>query len=260
MRLLLALTLLAAPAHADGRVPYPWLDHAPLGDDLALRVAPPAGTSRIPLAEGSFGDWLRHLPLLPSGEAVHLYDGRLKSRQDVHAAIVDLDVGTRDLQQCADAVMRLRAEYLFAAHREGEIRFHPDEKTVLAWKGGSDRKQFGKYLINVFAEAGTASLAAELPRPRPLRARDVRPGDVLIQGGSPGHALLVLDAADAADGKRWLMLGQSYMPAQQFHVVRNLDDRSMNGDPWFDADTLDKSGLQTPEWRAFTLKDVRRFN
>jgi hypothetical protein len=40
---------------------------------------------------------------------VLLYNGAPKFRQDVHAAVIDIDVGTRDLQQCADATMRLRA-------------------------------------------------------------------------------------------------------------------------------------------------------
>jgi hypothetical protein len=188
---------------------------------------------------------------------VHLFDDTLKPRQDVHAAVVDLDVGKRDLQQCADAVMRLRAEYLWATGRERDIRFHPDRRTTLAFTGGRDRKRLDKFMVKVFADAGTASLAEELARPR-LEARQVAPGDVLIQGGSPGHALLVLDAADGKDGKRWLLLGQSYMPAQDFHVVRNFSDPSSS--PWYDADALAApAGLATPEWRPFHLADVRRF-
>ncbi|HYV64892.1 MAG TPA: DUF4846 domain-containing protein [Myxococcales bacterium] len=222
-------------------------------EDLAHRIAPPTGAVRTRLDPGTFGDWLRHLPLLPEGAQVHLYDGRLKARQDVHAAVVDLDVGNRDLQQCADAVMRLRAEYLWAAGREGEISFHPQpgKATALAWTGGRDRRAFAKFLIRVMAQAGTASLAAELA---PVGQRPLEPGDVLIHPGYPGHAVLVLDAAQGADGRRYLLLGQSYMPAQQFHVLRNASDPSLS--PWFEAGP----SIRTPEWpRPFEPGDARRF-
>lgn len=227
---------------------YLWLHTS--ADDLASRFVPPPGAQRVTLDEGSFGDWLRHLPLLPAGTAVLLYDGTQKPRQDVHAAVVDLDVGTRDLQQCADAVMRLRAEYLRS--RKLPVVFHPDpgKPRELRWSGGP----FDKYLVRLFAEAGTASLAAEL---RPVGARAIAPGDVLIQGGYPGHAVLVLDAAVAPDGRRYLLLGQSYMPAQQFHVLKNLGAPALT--PWFEEATLDGSGLTTPEWRPFLRRDVRRF-
>ncbi|HZS37210.1 MAG TPA: DUF4846 domain-containing protein [Polyangia bacterium] len=232
---------------------YPWLEHAPRAP-LAEVIAPPPDAKRVALAEGSFGAWLRGLPLLAPGAPVHLYDGRLKGRQDVHAAVIDLDVGTRDLQQCADAVMRLRAEYLFAAGRP--IVFHPDpgKPRELAWAGGRDHARFRKYLVALFADAGTASLAAEMKRGNlPLR-----PGDVLIHGGYPGHAVLVLDAADAPDGRRLVLLGQSYMPAQEFHVLNNLGDAKLS--PWFDAAALaTDAGLVTPEWRPFHAIDVRRF-
>jgi len=230
---------------------YAWLTHAPVGE-LAARIAPPVGAERVAVAEGSFGAFLRHLPLLPVGARVHLYDGREKARQDVHEAVVDLDVGTRDLQQCADAVMRLRAEWAWALKRS--IAFHPDPGSAreLRFDGG-DRRAFEKFLVRVMADAGTASLAAEL---RPVAVADVAPGDVLIQGGYPGHAVLILDVARRSDGKTLLLLGQSYMPAQEFHVLKNLADPSSS--PWFDAATL-ATGLQTPEWRPFTARDLRRF-
>ena len=40
-------------------------------------------------------------------------------------------------------------------------------------------------------------------------------GDVLIQGGSPGHAVIVVDMAEnPATGEKLYLLAQSYMPAQ----------------------------------------------
>ena len=149
--------------------------------------------------------------------------------------------------------MRLWAEYGYA--RGATIAFHPDpgKPRALTFDARTrDRRGFERWLVRVFADAGSASLQAEL---RPVDG-DVQPGDVLIQGGYPGHAVLVLDVAVARDGQRWLLLGQSYMPAQEFHVLRNPSSSS----PWYDAAALrSATGLKTPEWRPFVAHDVRRF-
>ena len=99
----------------------------------------------------------------------------------------------RDLQQCADAVMRLQAGTCSLSASLRLIAFHPDpgKPRALTYHGAS-RADFNRYLVRVFAEAGSASLQAELP----LAAGPVMPGDVLIQGGHPGHAVLVLDVAE----------------------------------------------------------------
>jgi len=233
-------------------VAYAW-PHAATAEPLEARFPPPPGAARVAVADGSFGDFLRRLPLRPRGARVHLFDGSDKPRQDVHAAVVDLDVPPRDLQQCADAVMRLWAEYRYA--RGAVVAFHPDpgKPRALTFDARThDPRAFEKWLIRVFADAGSASLQAEL---RPV-AGAVEPGDVLIQGGYPGHAVLVLDVAVAADGRRFLLLGQSYMPAQEFHVLKNPSSPS----PWYDAARLaTPAGLQTPEWRPFFARDLRRF-
>src|SRR6185369_5290803 len=96
----------------------------PEGSTIAARFDPPAGFTRDSVGSASFGAYLRALPLKPLGSAVHLYNGQLKGRQDVHAAVIDLSVGTTDLQQCADAVIRLRAEHLFAQKDLDRISFH----------------------------------------------------------------------------------------------------------------------------------------
>ena len=254
-RLALGIVLASGVLHA-APLAYPWLPSGSAGAQaLSQRILPPEGYMRVALPRDHFGAWLRELPLEPDGAKVHLFDGTDKPNQRVHAAVVRLDVGKRDLQQCADAVMRLRAEYLLA---KGElIEFHPDRKRVLRFDPRTPdpgRKHFAHYLVQVFAEAGTASLQAELPRATGL----LIPGDVLIQGGSPGHAVLVLDVVANAEGQRRVLLGQSYMPAQEFHVLRNLADGRQG--PWFDEAALDsKLGLITPEWRPFHRADVRRF-
>ena len=78
-----------------------------------------------------------------------------------------------------------------------------------------------RYLVPTFGYAGTLSLSREL---RPVPLAQVQPGDVLIHGGAPGHAVLVVDVAEhATTHQKYLLLAQSYMPAQSIHVLRNIE-------------------------------------
>lgn len=258
---------------------YTWLTEAaadpPARDQLAAAIPPPPGAHRVTFPDGSFGAWLRGLPLLPAGTEVRLYNGERKANQSAHHRVVDIDVGDRDLQQCADAVMRLRVEYLWAADRRAAIAFKLTDGTpwdLPSYLGGTRLKLVGKkaerqpgspraatretlrgYMRTLFSYAGTASIAAELPK-RELAG--LTAGDVLVQGGFPGHAVLVLDIAEDDRGARYFLLGQSYMPAQQFHVLKNPTDRALS--PWYRADAL-AGGVMTPEWGPFTERDLRRF-
>ncbi|MBZ5711313.1 DUF4846 domain-containing protein [Nannocystis pusilla] len=258
---------------------YTWLTEAggapPAREQLAAAIAPPAGARRVPLAPGSFGAWLRGLPLLPADAPVLLFNGETKPNQSAHHRVVDIDVGDRDLQQCADAVMRLRVEYQWAADQRRAIAFKLTDGTpwdFASYLAGTRLKLVGKkaqrvpgsprpatretlrgYMRTLFTYAGTASIAAELPR-RELAA--LAAGDVLVQGGFPGHAVLVLDIAEDDRGARYFLLGQSYMPAQQFHVLKNPGDPALS--PWYRADAL-AAGAMTPEWGPFTDRDLRRF-
>ncbi len=82
----------------------------------------PLGYEREPSEEKSFAAWLLQLPLKKSN-TVYLYDGTEKQNQTAQFAVLNISVGKKNLQQCADAVMRLRAEYLFDNKRFGEINF-----------------------------------------------------------------------------------------------------------------------------------------
>lgn len=246
----------------------------PAGMTVEARFAPPAGFAREPAAAESFPAYLRRLPLKAHGEPVRLYDGRIKANAGVYAAVVDLPVGRRDLHQCADAVMRLRAEYLFAQRRFDEIRFRfasgfraeysrwrRGERIAVSgnsarWAAGGERgdgpRSFWRYLETVFAYAGTASLARELER---APAGGPRGGDVFIQPGHPGHAVIVVDAAvDRASGQRVFLLAQSYMPAQEIQILENPVDPRLS--PWYPA--AFGAVLVTPEW-TFKASDRMRF-
>ncbi|MDF7811189.1 DUF4846 domain-containing protein [Hymenobacter sp. YC55] len=240
---------------------------------LAARFAVPPGCQRVAVEPGSFGHWLRYLPLLPAGTAVHLHDGKLKDPQTVHAAVLHIDVGTRDLQQCADAVIRLRGEYEFS-RKPDQVHFHltsGHDIRFADWYSGQGFRVSGdevlpasktvekpthavfrRYLDQIFTYAGTLSLARELT---PVSLANVQPGDVFIRGGSPGHAVLVLDVAEhLTTGQRYVLLAQSYMPAQQIHVLRNTESL---GGAWF-AIQPDNARFATPEW-VFRREELRRF-
>jgi hypothetical protein len=131
----LTLTTIVFTLHADGERPcYPWRDaNATQSDTIATRFSPPDGYIRSPAAAASFAEWLRNIPLAPEGTPVRLHDGSLKWSQEPQAAVMDIDVGTRNLQQCADAVMRLRAEYLYATRQDNRICFRFSDGSAASW-------------------------------------------------------------------------------------------------------------------------------
>ena len=252
---------------------YSWLGSFDVADRLDRRIAPPPGFERDPVAPASFAAWLRGLPLKPGRPPVRLFDGRLKGNQEAHHSVLDIDVGSRDLQQCADAVMRLRAEYLYSAGAADRVRFDVTtgepaslagwfagdrpvvRRGALSWartaRPGTSYASARAFLDVVFTYAGSASLARQL---RPVTApRDLQAGDVFIKGGFPGHAVLVVDVARAGE-RRAFLLAQSYMPAQEIHVLRNPG--AAGGGPWYDLDFGDS--LVTPEW-TFGPGALRRF-
>jgi hypothetical protein len=86
------------------------------GNTVATRFNVPVGYSRKAYTAGTFGNYLQDLPLKPQGTLTKYYNGEVKDKK-VAAAVIDMSVGNRDLQQCADAIMRLRAEWLFSEKR-----------------------------------------------------------------------------------------------------------------------------------------------
>lgn len=254
---------------------YLWTQVYDSRQSVCQRIAPPQGYQRVQVAEGSFAGWLRHLPLKPEGAKVYLYNGSLKARQDVHYAVIDIDPGKKDLQQCADAVMRLRGEYLFAKNDLASLHFNytsGHEVGFRKWSEGyrpqvkgnnvsfaktaspdASWSSFRKYMDAVFNYAGTLSLSKEMKKVEDVK--NIQAGDVFILGGSPGHAMIVVDVAEKpGTGDKVFMLAQSYMPAQEMHIVKVPGDDSES--PWYSINF--GSELHTPEW-DFTKDQLKRF-
>jgi len=254
---------------------YPWLEDSTSTERTLLDISPPPNTVRVAEDSTSFATWLRQLPLLPERTPVALYNGERKENQSAHYAVLAIDIGRRDLQQCADAAIRLRAEYLFSQHDFDRIAFRftsGDTAAWISWSEGtrpvvrgnqvdwqqnarpdSSYRSFREYLDTVFMYAGTISLNRDLKRKTDLCAAE--PGDILLRGGSPGHAVIVIDVArDTLTDTRYLLLAQSFMPAQHIHILKNPNDQSIS--PWYPCE-CDQT-LVTPEW-TFHCSDLRSF-
>lgn len=221
--------------------PYKQIDAIPL----------PSGFERIKADTGSFAFFLRHTAL-KQNTTVYLYNGQPKTNQNAQYALLDISVGHANLQQCADAVMRLRAEYLFAHGLYQQIIFRDNAGTAYIFDAPYTREHFNKYLIRVFGMCGSASLAKQLKPVDNFSA--IQPGDVLIRGGFPGHAVIVMDVAVNSSGNKIYLLAQSYMPAQDIHVLKNPMAPSLS--PWYEVN--DDPVIQTPEY-SFVQQELRKW-
>ena len=228
------------------------------GMTILSRFKTPDGYERAVLDSNSFGYYLRNFPLYPSNRMVHYYDGREKTKQDVYCSVLKQEIDPVDLQQCADAVMRLRGEFLFQEKRYKDIHFNfvSDGKPHYFKEyanGDYSYKKFRSYMKYIFSYANTGSLKKELVYVRSINEIEV--GDVFIQSGNPyGQAVIVMDVVISPEGKKRFLLAQSYMPAQETQVLINPNDSELS--PWYEAV---EGEIITPEWK-FNSSDLRRFS
>lgn len=243
------------------------------GITIETRYLPPEGYTRVEVVKGSFEEFLRNQRLKPYGEKALYYDGREKSPKGIYDSVIDVDIGHRDLHQCADAIMLLRGEYLYSIGAYAKINFNfvssfkaeynkwmegyrikVEGNNVSYYKAtepSNTYEDFRKFMDMVFAYSGTLSLEKELES---VHIDDIKIGDVFIVGGSPGHAVVVMDMAVNQNNEKIFILAQSYMPAQQTQILINPNEENMS--PWYSLKDCEK--LITPEW-IFELNQLKRF-
>jgi hypothetical protein len=198
-------------------------------------------------------------------------DTILTSNDPRLAGVVDIDVGEQDLQQCADFIIRLHAEYSWAYGERDNIYYTFTSGDTCWWsdwrKGyrpvvignwvkfvllavrGSSHDNFRKYLDKVFNYAGTASISRDYGNPE---SGNIKAGDFFVDPGRPGHAVVILDVCENNWGDQRYLLGQGFMPAQSFQILQ-----TENGDVWFEPDS---EGVKTPFWHKFKWSQLRRHN
>ena len=246
----------------------------PEGSKIEERYSTPKDYTRVEVSEDSFGKFLRNSKLKSYGEKVLYYDGRIKNKSNVYDSVFDVEIGNRDLHQCADAIMLLRAEYLYSQELYNQIHFNfvsgfnarydkwmegyrikVEGNNVSYYKAtepSNTYETFRKFMDMVFAYSGTLSLENELDN---VKVEEMEIGDVFIVGGSPGHAVIVVDMAVNETGEKMFMLAQSYMPAQQTQILINPTDKTIS--PWYRVCSEER--LITPEW-TFDWDHLKRFN
>jgi hypothetical protein len=257
---------------------YPWLGDSrefPKPDaTLEARFPAPPGYARVKVEAGSFAEWLRSLPMAAEGTPARSFDGTesLAADDDYLAGVVAIDVGSSDLQQSSDVIVRLHAEYLWSRGERDQISYLSATKLNMPlsrWEKGQrlipnganvfwavkskpadvDHAEFRKYLDAIFNWANSTSLSARSARV--ADPKDLVAGDFFLQSQPPNHVAVVLDLAEKPSGERVALLGQARNPAESIHVVR-----PGKATPWFSV--RPPVPVLTPHSKALSWDDLRR--
>jgi len=243
---------------------------------VKTRFSPPKGYSWQTEQNGSFGEFLVNFPLYPEHFPVRDYKQIPVAKQSYHAAVLNIDVGDKNLQQCADAWIRMYAEYLWAKKDFDTIEFEFTSGQKLSWnnykngtrttedgdqvkfhksaKPDASYKNFRNYLNLVFNYAGTISLDRE-SKPI-LRNQDIKTGDFLITPGSPGHSVFIVGIAKNTAGKKIYLLAESFMPAQDIHILVNPFNKKIS--PWYELN-VNAPKTYTAKY-IFNPTSIKRFH
>lgn len=224
------------------------------GNTVKTRFSAPKNYKWIEEKPNSFGEFLVNFPLKKYGAQIHRFDGNPIATQSLHEAIYDIDTGEKDLQQCADSVIRLYAEYLWKQDRKDEIAFHFTNGDLVKWTDYRDgyrafvmgnsvdyRKtasydnsyqNFRNYLDLIYNYAGTISLTAETKAVN--STKNLKTGDILITPGSPGHVVFIAGSCENKNGEKLFLLSEGFTPAQSIHLLKNPFEENIS--PWYRLD------------------------
>ncbi|WP_262732111.1 DUF4846 domain-containing protein [Gaetbulibacter sp. NE] len=222
-------------------------------DSLTIqsRVNIPRGFKRVEYAKGSFQEYLRNYELKPFGSKIINYDDSQYFWQSGHVGVLEIPVPKNGLQQCADALIRVRSEYLWDNNQKDEIGFNFTSGHYCSWLKYAEgyrpkidgnkvsfhktaakdhsKTNFYKYLNLIYTYSGTLSLYNELPKINDVSKLQI--GDMLIKGGTPGHIAIICDEIVNETGDKLFLLFQGNTPAQSVHLVKNLEDSTIS--PWY---------------------------
>ena len=245
---------------------YLWINPIPTQNSVLNRFTLPKGYHRVDCPKGSFGEWLENLPLKPEGSHTWTYTGHLSDLDGYTAGVIDLSLDTKGLQQCADAVIRMRSEYLFSKKDYSAIAFHFTNGLLCKYleyakgyrfihsqwipkeKSDFSKSAYEKYNLLIFTYAGTLSLNKELKKVD--ASNEIKAGDVFIKPGSPGHCFQILEVIENPMHQKKFLIAQSFIPAQDIQILQ------INGNPWFSME--EKNAL--PYGDLINFKYLKKFD
>lgn len=243
------------------------------GMTVSERVLVPENFSRKSYPLGSFARYIQTYALKSAEAKVINYDGTPYRYQRGHVGVLEVPVPSNGLQQCADALMRLRAEFLWDRDRQEDIGFNFTSGHYCSWLKYAEgfrpkingnnvtfhktalanhtKENFYNYLNLIYTYAGTQSLSDELKRVE--RVADLEVGDMVVKPGFPGHIVMIADKATNASGEILFILAQGNTPAQSIHLIKNLKDTAIS--PWYRLE--EGASLEIPTYFFDTTKFVR---
>jgi hypothetical protein len=216
---------------------------------IVEQINVPLGFERISVTKGSFANWLRQLPLNPPNSPVLDYKNRVKKSADdtTIAAVIDMNISGKNLDQCMDILMRMHAEYLISKNRKNKIIFPLPDGKMFSWdqwkegyrfyfKGYNFRfhhiaeqdtsdNNFEHYLRAIFEYSGTQAFYHYY---KSISFDSLQIGDFIVKKNPHGHAVMVIDIAQDKLGNKIALFGQGDTPACQFHILNYNKDN-----PWF---------------------------
>lgn len=179
----------------------------PNGNTLETRIETPENYTREQVEANSLGAFLRNYEMKEDGSQIKSFKGTYGKKQDIYAAIFTLPLESYDLQHSGESIIRVYAEYL----------------------------------KSVFNYSNTISLAQESVA---IENNDINIGDIFIYPDREGYAVMVVDTCVNSEGKKAFLWAQGGSPAQEFHVLTNLNHSE---DPWYYLDELTYP-FKTPEY------------
>ena len=199
------------------------------------------------IIQSDYHDWIISREI-NTKDKVKYFDGKTIDGlgTDYKAKFV-YDIGKRNLHQCADAVIYNNARYFFDTKQYKKISYTFSHNTrVYSYVkefNVFNEKTFKKYITMVWGYCGTWSLQEY--DTIEVDIKEMQVGDMFLIGGFPGHTMSIVDIIENSEGNKKFMLAQSFMPAQEQHILLNIND------VWFDS-------VNEIPWN-FTNKDLKRF-
>jgi hypothetical protein len=222
------------------------------------QVLPPFGYTKVETPASSFGEWLRFLPLYPVDRAVLDYEGNVIKMASQVIRVIQLDNPSHGMQQCADTVIRLWAEYLKSRDQLDQLELHTQNGQSSSWrrwaagyrpvlKGNSfhwikkesptsnqtRELHFKEYITWLMQWTGTLALARDLSR---VTQSELDIGHMFVHpnrsGNNIGHISIIVDkAVQEGNSVPIYLIAWGFIPAQDFHIIQ--PPRNLPHYPWF---------------------------